>query len=59
MHAFLLLHLHLPPELQASSCGQVLATVDRHTAMIWQADRFPHSPLVLTHTKPLTCAALS
>ncbi|KAL4433604.1 hypothetical protein ABPG75_000045 [Micractinium tetrahymenae] len=45
--------------LVAAHCSQLLATVDRHTAMVWRMDRFPQSPLVLTHTKQLTCAALS
>lgn len=44
---------------QASASGQVLATIDRHTALVWTADNFPKAPLALTHTKPLTCAALS
>ncbi|KAI7840770.1 hypothetical protein COHA_005584 [Chlorella ohadii] len=45
--------------LVASASGQILATVDRHTALVWAADTFPKHPLALTHTKPLTCAALS
>jgi NET1-associated nuclear protein 1 (U3 small nucleolar RNA-associated protein 17) len=49
----------LRTDLQASASGQVLATIDRHTALVWTADKFPKAPLALTHTKPLTCAALS
>ena len=45
--------------VQASTAGDVLATVDRHTALVWQAACFPRGPVALTHTKPLTCAALS
>lgn len=44
---------------QASPGAELLATVDRHTALVWQADSFPRNPLALTHTKALTCAALS
>ncbi len=45
--------------LQAAQSGELLAAVDRHTAMVWRMDRFPQNPLVLTHTKMLTCAALT
>ncbi|KAL4450611.1 hypothetical protein ABPG77_000967 [Micractinium sp. CCAP 211/92] len=45
--------------LVAAQSSELLAAVDRHTAMVWRMDRFPQNPLVLTHTKKLTCAALT
>lgn len=47
------------PLTQASACGDLLATVDRHSVLIWQVASFPQKPLVLTHTKPVVCVALS
>ncbi|KAI3434503.1 hypothetical protein D9Q98_002578 [Chlorella vulgaris] len=41
-------------QLVISACGQLLASINRHTATVWQATSFPHHPLIVTHTKPLT-----
>ena len=39
--------------------GEWVATVDRHTVLLWQAGDFSRPALTLTHTKALTCVALS
>eukprot|EP00887_Chlorella_sp_A99_P001575 scaffold8.g1575.t1 len=48
-----------PRELTASRDGKWVATVDRHTVLLWRTADFARPALALAHTKPLTCVAIS
>jgi len=52
--------LSKPRPLTLSARGNLIATHDRHTILVWAPDSFGSSPpLALHHTKAITCVAIS
>jgi WD40 repeat protein len=52
--------LSKPRPLTLSVSGNLIATHDRHTILVWAPDSFGSSPpLALHHTKAITCVAIS
>ena len=51
--------LSKPQLIAASASGNLVATFDRHTVLVWTAEQFGKVPaLALHHTKPITCIAI-
>lgn len=52
--------LSKPRTVVASFSGNLIATHDRHTILVWASDSFGTTrPLALHHTKGITCVAIS
>ncbi|GAB4821000.1 hypothetical protein N2152v2_008046 [Parachlorella kessleri] len=53
------LRLSGPRPLVASGSGGHVAVADKHSVLVWAAAGFTKRPLTLTHTRPITCVAIS
>jgi NET1-associated nuclear protein 1 (U3 small nucleolar RNA-associated protein 17) len=52
--------LSKPRPITVSASGNLIATHDRHTILVWSPDSFGSSPpLALHHTKAITCVSIS
>lgn len=52
--------LSKPQAMTTSTSGNLVATHDRHTVLVWSTNAFGTSrPLALRHTKAITCVAVS